>query len=67
MTYEELWVKYRDLVIDSEEEKARLLYLYRQEMITNAQLHSELEKERSLTDSLLYGKPVDKLRMTPSN
>jgi hypothetical protein len=65
MTYDELWVKYRDLVIDSEEEKARLLYLYRQEMITNAQLHSELEKERSLTDSLLYSKPVYNSKTNP--
>jgi len=62
MTYDDLWGRYRDEVIDRNENEARLLYLYRQEMITNAQLHKELEESRELIATLLSGKSVDKLK-----
>jgi hypothetical protein len=56
--YQNLWAKYREEVVDRNENEARLLYLYRQEMITNAQLHHELEKARELIDTLLKMKTV---------
>ena len=62
MTYDDLWGRYRDEVIDRNENEARLLYLYRQEMITNAQLHKELEEARELIATLLSQKSVDKLK-----
>jgi hypothetical protein len=66
MTYDDLWGRYREEVIDRNENEARLLYLYRQEMITNAQLHKELEEARELIATLLGGKSVDNSKVTPS-
>jgi hypothetical protein len=63
--YQNLWEKYREEVIDRNENEARLLYQLRSEMITNAQLHHELERARDLIDTLLKMKTVDKRISVP--
>jgi len=63
--YKILWEKYREEVIDRNENEARLLYQLRSEMITNAQLHHELERARELIDTLLKMKTVDKRISVP--
>lgn len=62
--YEHLWQRYRNDVIDWEEEKARLMTMWRNEMLTNAQLHRELEQARELIDKFI--KPVDNSKETVS-
>ena len=65
--YQNLWAKYREEVIDRNENEARLLYQLRSEMITNAQLHYELERARELIDTLLKMKTVDKRKSVPQS
>jgi len=64
-TYENLWKRYREDIIDWNEKETRLFYQLRSEMITNAQLQKELEEARELIDTLLLLKGVDKLKNAP--
>lgn len=62
MTTDQMWKRYREEVIDRNENEVRLLYLYRQEMITNAQLHRELEIARETIETLLSTVSVGKTK-----
>lgn len=64
--YEHLWQRYRNEVIDRNEEQARWMYQLRDQMVTIAQLQRELEASNELVKTLLFGVTVDNSKETVS-